>query len=372
MHIINNLIFWFKWALYGLGFGLLVLYFMPNSQLAFNWQTTQAAWHFIQQHQSVDHSQLNHPPINIQDLSFASAVEKAFPSVVSINVLRPRPIRETTEQEKIVGLGVGFGSGIFLGSGYIVTNYHVIANAERISVNLHDGRRRWVEIVGHDEKTDIAVLKTEISDITPAQLANSSDLRTGDFVMAIGNPFGSSQASVSLGIVSAVTHDPIAARIQTDAALNEGNSGGPLINANGQIVGINQISLNSKGGGQTGVNYAIPIDKVKSIVEDIIQYGKVRRNWLGIDAGDRISRDTESNGVVKPVMWVRSIEKGSPAHKAGILPGDFLIAMNGKEVNGIASFYKMFYETEIGSKVTIQILRDKEVVSIEVQLEEEL
>ncbi|WP_444995039.1 S1C family serine protease [Aliikangiella sp. IMCC44359] len=358
--------------------GFFILFFMPESKMSFNWHSAQAAWQFYQEHKKSTEAEEKIEPLTIDNLSFSSAVQKAYPSVISIYAYRPKGIRDnyqTDDNVRILDVGVGFGSGIILENGYLVTNYHVIANAKNVSFNLSDGRRRYADLVGYDIKTDIAVLKTDIQDLKPAKLANSSEVRVGDLVMAIGSPFGSNQ-SVSLGIISAVMHDPYA-RIQTDAAINNGNSGGPLINSSGEIIGINRSSVNSKGGGQTGVNYAIPIDKVKHIVNDIILYGRARRNWLGISAAELLDDDYKKyfpNIEQGRGIFVTEIDPSSPAHRADIKPKDLLISYDKQEINGVSEFYKMFYNTPIGKSVEFELIRfhSGKKMKIVVQLEEEI
>lgn len=377
MKIINNLLFILKYVVVGIIGGFLVLFFMPNSNLSFNWQSSQEAWQFYQANKN-----FTPPPPQpsaatlFESLSFSNAVQRAYPSVVGIYAYRPKGIREniqSDDEQKIFDVGVGFGSGIILDDGYIVTNYHVIANAERVSVNFYDGRRRFVNLVGVDSKSDIAILKADLKDLTPAKLANSKDVRAGDIVMAIGSPFGREQ-SVSMGIVSAIAHDPFTARIQTDAAINTGNSGGPLINTHGEIIGINQITFSSRGGGQTGISHAIPIDIVKNIVTDIIDNGRVRRNWIGINTRELSLRGyrqlfpgiEHGTGVI-----VTGIEKDSPALIAGIKPYDLIVRIDGNTVLGLSSFYQLFYNTPIGEEVELTIIRQGEEIIVPVQLVEE-
>ncbi|MET1255788.1 S1C family serine protease [Aliikangiella maris] len=374
MQIINNLVFIIKSIFWGIFIGALILFFMPESKLPFNWQSVQGMWDFYQQHRiELQHQQAD-PHLQVEDISFADAVQKTYPSVVSITVFRPKRIRDNYHSDansKILDLGVGFGSGIILENGYIVTNYHVIMNSDQISANFYDGRRRLVDLVGFDRTTDIAILKTDLPDLKPAKLANSGNVRVGDIVMAIGSPFGSNQ-SVSLGIVSAITGLP-QMRIQTDAAINSGNSGGPLINSHGEIIGINQVSVNSRGGGQTGINYAIPIDKIKDIVNGIILDGRYKRNWLGITAGELT--DLERSKYFPEVeegkgVFVNKIELNSPADKAGIRYTDLIIEYNGEIINSLNDFYDLFYRTPIGATVEFVIIRDGKKFAVPVKLEE--
>lgn len=365
-----------RYVLWGSVFGIMILFFMPGSKLPFNWETAQQAWQFYQSHSQTSENKLPNT-LSIEDISFSDAVAKAFPSVVSINVFRPKGLRDSAQlgpNEKILDVGVGIGSGVILShNGYIVTNYHVVAESDRIAINLPDGRKRLVEIVGFDKETDIAVLKTDLNGLRPAALADSSHVKTGDIVMAIGNPFGSNQ-SVSLGIISAVraiSSKPFSPLIQTDAAINNGNSGGALINLKGEVVGINQKILSSRGGGQTGINYAIPVEQVKKIVEDIILFGYYRRNWLGIKAEEYTQH---SHNQLFPEIefgtgfFVTNVESESPAEKAGVELNDFITHVDGVPVSGVASFYKIFYNIPISKKIKLQLIRNQQIVKTEIQL----
>ncbi len=377
MQIIKNTLFILKTSASGLLIGFLILFFIPDSRMPFNWNSAKSAWQFYQQQQLQPRLPQKDSILSVENLSFSSAVQKAYPSVVSINAFRPKGLRNNArlnKDEKILDVGVGFGSGIILSEdGYIVTNHHVIAEADKISINLPDGRRRWVSLIGFDKLMDIAILKTDIRDIKPAELANSSEVRTGDIVMAIGSPFGSNQ-SVSLGIVSAIPQSPIEAQIQTDAAINSGNSGGPLINSRGQVIGINQMILASRGGGQTGINYAIPIDQVKKIVTDIITYGRVRRNWLGISA---VELPLASHQQQFPDIqfgtgfFVNKVDKGSPSERAGIQVGDFITRFEEQNITGVFSFHKLYYDTPIGKEVKIELIRKEKTLIFKVQLFEQ-
>lgn len=373
MQAIKNALFIIKSASLGVLAGFLILFFMPDSQMPFNWHSAKSAWYFYQNQKHLTFASPD-TALSIKNISFSSAVQKAYPSVVSINAFRPKGIRNDTkleQNEKILDFGVGFGSGIIIREGgYIVTNHHVISGANKISINLPDGRRRWVKLVGYDKPTDIAILKTDILDLKVAELANSSEVKTGDIVMAIGSPFGSNQ-SITLGIVSAIPKSPIKARIQTDAAINSGNSGGPLINSSGQVIGINQMTLSSRGGGQTGINYAIPIDQIKKIVKDIIAFGRVRRNWLGIGAIELPQANHQQQFpeiAFGTGFFVNKVDKNSPAEQAGIKTGDFITKFENKDVFGVFSFYKLYYDVPIGKTVNVGLIRNGKTMRFNVKL----
>jgi S1-C subfamily serine protease len=371
----NPLAFVIKYTLWGLLIGFLILFFMPNSRLSFNWLTAQQAWHYFKTN-SQDLGQ-NSQPFSINDISFSDAVETASPSVVSITVFRHRLLDsdELPEGEKILERGLGIGSGIILSErGYIVTNYHVIANADQVSINLQDGRKRLVDIVGYDIETDIAILKTDLPDLTPAILSNSKEVKVGDIIMAMGNPLGGKQ-SVSLGIISAldviVGTNMVLPLIQTDAAINSGNSGGALINLQGEVLAMNQKILSSRGGGQIGLNYAIPIDRVKKIAESIIMHGKVRQNWFGLSA---IELTKGKHKIDFPEIkfgtgvFVENIDNDSPAKIAGIKDWDYITRFDEKSFTGVQSFYKVFYSTPLGKKVNVELIREGKLLTLSVQL----
>jgi len=371
----NPITYVIKYTLWGLLLGFLTLFFMPDSRLSFNWQSAQQAWNYFQ----VNHQPLaeNGKSFSIKDISFSEAVELASPSVVSITVFRHR-LRESdklAEGEKILERGLGIGSGIILSErGYIVTNYHVIANSDQVSINLQDGRKRLVDIVGYDIETDIAILKTDLSDLVPATLFNSKELKVGDFIMAMGNPLGGKQ-SVSLGIISAldviVGTNMFLPLIQTDAAINSGNSGGALINLEGQVLAMNQKILSSRGGGQIGLNYAIPIDRVKKIAESIIMHGRVRQNWFGLSANELTkTKHKERFPEIKfgSGVFVGNIDQNSPAAIAGIKEWDYITRFNEQNFTGVPSFYKIFYATPLGKTVDVELIREGKLLNLTVQL----
>ena len=374
MRVLQSITFILKFGALGAIAGFLILFFMPNSQLAFNWQSANEAWSYYQAQVNRKESQpdtIINPPA---PFSFSHAVDKASPSVVTVNVYRPKGIRNSDQlgnDERIVEYGIGVGSGvIFNEAGYIVTNYHVVANGERVSIAFPDGRKRFAELVGVDVETDLAVLKTLAKGLIPATMASLKSVKTGDLVIAIGSPFGMDQ-SASLGIVSAITYAKFEPRIQTDAAINSGNSGGALINANGDVIGINHSKVNI--GSSTGVNYAIPIDIVQYIVNRIIDDGRVRRNWLGIGAVELLRTHHESrypNIEFGSGFFVGVVEKNSPAEQSGVKLGDFITQLDGQEISGIESFYRIFTELPIGSTATVTVIREDQRLDLSLKLRE--
>jgi Do/DeqQ family serine protease len=245
--------------------------------------------------------------------------------------------------------------------GYILTNNHVVSGASSITVTLHDGRNVKATLVGADPDTDIAVLKITAGDLTELPLADSADTHVGDFVAAVGNPFGLCQ-SVTFGIVSALRRtglgDTYQNFIQTDAAINPGNSGGALVNMQGKLIGINSMIF-SPSGANAGIGFAIPSDLAARVMKQLITYGKVRRGSLGVSVQKltpRLARalDVQSNaGVV-----VTHVEKGSPAAKAGVRSGDLVTAINGTRVETPGNLHNAEGLLPVGSAVTLSIRRD--------------
>jgi len=254
------------------------------------------------------------------------------------------------------------GSGVIVSSdGYIITNDHVIEQAEEIKVTLYDKKSFKGKIVGSDPKTDIAVIKINADSLPTAAWADSDKLQVGEFVLAIGNSFGLSH-TVTMGIISAMGRVSVGITdyedfIQTDAAINPGNSGGPLVNIKGEVIGIN-TAIFSKTGGYQGIGFAVPSNLVRSVMEDLIKYGKKTRGWLGVSI-QRLTPELaekfgikDSNGAL-----VGDIVKGSPAEKAGLLRGDIILEYSGKKVKDADSLRNTVAQTKAGSQVNIKILR---------------
>ncbi|MDX8377004.1 MAG: Do family serine endopeptidase, partial [Mariprofundales bacterium] len=235
-------------------------------------------------------------------------------------------------QQKRHSLGTGF---VISADGYIVTNNHVIENADEIHVKLSDEREFEAKLIGRDTKLDVALIKIDASKLPFVRLGNSDKLNIGDWVVAIGNPFGLAQ-TVTAGIVSAkgrvIGAGPYDHFIQTDAAINPGNSGGPLFNANGQVIGIN-TAIYSKDGGNNGIGFAIPINMAKTVVDELRDVGYVRRGRLGV-AIDEVSNETmQALGLKdKKGALIREVEAESPADKAGLQPGDVIVAVDGQPI----------------------------------------
>jgi len=309
--------------------------------------------------------------------SYASAVTHAAPAVVNIFTAKT----ETADQpplfndplfEKFFGdrnpdqpedrRDTSLGSGVIISpQGYILTNNHVIEQADEIEIALKDGRTAVAKVVGTDPESDLAVLKTEIEGLPSITLGRSENLEVGDVVLAIGNPFGVGQ-TVTMGIVSATGRDRLGLHtfenfIQTDAAINPGNSGGALVNASGHLIGIN-TAIFSRSGGSQGIGFAIPIANAKEVTEQIIQHGHVVRGWLGIEIQDLTPQLAESfglkdtNGVI-----VAGVLRDGPADKAGLTPGDIILLVEGEAITDGKQTVKRIAKAVPGTRIELTILR---------------
>ncbi len=317
--------------------------------------------------------------------TLAPMLEKVTPSVVRVSTRgmassgrQPNPLldqffgrRPHSEQKQVRGLG----SGVVINAakGLIVTNHHVIDNSDDIRVTLKDGREFDATLVGYDNEVDIAVLKIEAKNLIDLPFADSSSLRVGDFVVAIGTPFGLTQ-TVTSGIVSALGRSNLNIEdyenfIQTDASINHGNSGGALVNLKGELVGINTAIL-GPGGGSIGIGFAIPINMVRSITEQLVEHGEVRRGKLGVGIQD-LTPDLAKSFMLESSQRgaaVSQVEEGSPAYKAGILRMDVIVAVNGKAIRNASDLRNEIGLLRAGSKVTLELFRDGKKQSITLKI----
>jgi len=275
------------------------------------------------------------------------------------------------DQRRASSLGSGF---IIDSSGYIVTNNHVIAEADEITVRLHDDTTLQAKVVGRDEKTDLALLKVESAKPLPAATwGRSEDTRIGDWVVAIGNPFGLG-GSVTAGIVSARQRDinagPYDDFIQTDASINRGNSGGPMFNLDGEVIGVN-TAIFSPSGGSVGIGFAIPSSLVKNIIAQLREHGEVRRGWLGVriqSVTDELAEGLRLDSTHGAL--VASVTEGGPAQAAGIEQGDVILEFNGRMVPDMRKLPRMVAETPIGEAVEVVVWRKGEKKTFKVDLGE--
>ncbi|WP_297527737.1 DegQ family serine endoprotease [Thiohalobacter sp.] len=270
--------------------------------------------------------------------------------------LPDRPLRRPTQS---------LGSGVVVDAerGYVITNHHVIANADRIRVMLSDGRQFDAELIGSDPDSDIAVIRIPAQRLTALPLADSDRLRVGDFVVAIGNPFGLGQ-TVTSGIVSALGRSGLGIEgledfIQTDASINPGNSGGALVNLRGELVGINTAII-APGGGNVGIGFAIPVNMARAIMTQLIEHGEVRRGRLGILVQDLTPELAEAFGLPaeRRGTVIADVVENSPAHRAGLRPGDILLAINDRAIEDTADVRNRIGLLRVGDEVRIEVLRN--------------
>ena len=305
-----------------------------------------------------------------RNTALVTAADRVSPAVVSINVTSRRQAPRRTPwdfffvpqgAQLVQGYGTGF---IVRPSGIILTNQHVVANAERVVVTLPDGSDVTATVLGEDPLTDVAVLKVERTGLPTVALCRSTDLMIGEWVVALGNPYayllGNAEPSVSVGVVSATGRNILPGgdqtglyldMIQTDAAINPGNSGGPLANALGEIVGVNS-SIFSNSGGSVGLGFAIPIERAVRVAEEIIRNGSVRRAWVGLDVqGARAMRDWKSQGGVV----VASVAPGGPAARAGVRQNDVLVEANGRRLRNYLDWEAVKLDLHVGDVVQVAV-----------------
>ena len=320
-------------------------------------------------------------------LTLAPVLEKVTPGVVNIAVRSLRPV-ETNPLfrdpffRRFFGLPerppaqvvLSAGSGVIIDAerGYVVTNEHVVGGAREIVVTLKDRRSFRAELVGTDPATDIALLKIPPEDLTAVPLGDSDTLKVGDVVLAIGNPFGLGQ-TVTSGIVSALGRSGLAAEkyesfIQTDAPINPGNSGGALIDSRGRLVGIN-TAIVSPAGGNVGIGFAVPVNMVKAVVAQLEKYGEVRRGQIGVVIQDLTPDLAEALGLsAEAGAVVSEVRPGSPAEKAGLQPGDVIVAVDGRPVKSATDLRNRIGLAERGSTVRLSVIRDGERIEVPVQV----
>jgi len=326
--------------------------------------------------------------------SLAPMLEQVTPAVVNIATegkvqLRMNPLFSdpffrrffNVPDQPIERKTQSLGSGVIVDAkrGLVLTNNHVIANALQITVTLSDGRQLEAELVGTDPQTDVAVVKIPTEDLVDIKVADSDELRVGDFVVAIGEPFGLGQ-TVTSGIVSALSRSGLGIEefenfIQTDASINPGNSGGALVNLRGELVGIN-TAIFSQSGGNIGIGFAIPINLAMQIAEQLLENGKVQRGFLGVSAQDLTPALIEAFGLNQNKgAVITSVDEDSPAGKAGLQPGDILVKINGRDVKNAGDVRNSFGLLTIGERVVFDILRagkNKKISTIVTAAKEEV
>ncbi|MDE2428087.1 MAG: Do family serine endopeptidase [Burkholderiales bacterium] len=316
--------------------------------------------------------------------SYRLAAKRAMPSVVNIytskeaqlsnNPLLNDPFlkrffgdqqSQQTERQSSLGSGV-----IVSNEGYILTNNHVVESADEIDVALSDGRKATGKVIGTDPETDLAVIKIDLKNLPAITLGHTDDINVGDVVLAIGNPFGVGQ-TVTMGIISALgrnhlTENAFENFIQTDAAVNPGNSGGALVDVNGNLLGIN-TAIYSQSGGSVGIGFAIPVTTIKSVMESIINNGHVVRGWIGVEPQDITPELAESFGLKQDSgAIIAGVIRGGPADKAGMKPGDILIAIEGKTVADTTEMLNLVAQLKPGTKAKITVLRNAQKPTLEI------
>ena len=342
------------------------------------------------------------PAIVLPD--FTGIVEKADPAVVNIRTTATVPVRgmgpgggndpyelfrwffgpdfqppgpggqrrqqPSPPEERTVPRGVG--SGFFISDdGYVLTNTHVISEATDIYVTLTDGREFKAKVIGSDERTDVALIKIEGKDFTPMPIGNPKQLKKGQWVLAIGSPFGL-DSTVTSGIVSAIGRDTgeYLPFIQTDVAVNPGNSGGPLINLQGEVIGINSQII-SRSGGFMGISLAIPIDEAMRVVEQLRATGKVTRGRIGVQIGEVVKDVADAIGLSKAEgALVSSVETGGPADESGVQPGDVIVSFNGEAIKRWSDLPRIVGETKPGTTAPMEVWRKGKTVKLNVKVGE--
>ena len=321
--------------------------------------------------------------VNLSEFSNTSinVAQKVLPSIVGITV--------NYNVNSVFGNSTAkaTGSGIIISEdGYIVTNNHVISSesnasyyaiteATGITVNLYnDSTEYTATIVGTDSYTDLAVIKIDATGLTPATLGNSDNVQVGEFAMAVGNPLGM-QSSVTSGIVSAVNREVTTedgttyTAIQTDAAINSGNSGGALVNANGEVIGINTLKLS--GDGIEGMGFAIPINSTTKVISELIEYKEVRRPYIGI-TGSAVSEEISTRYNVPQGVYVESVEAGGPAEAAGLKVGDIITKIQGTDVSTVQELNNIKNTYSIGNEVTLTVYSNNEYKDVKITLQEQV
>ncbi|MBQ0920200.1 Do family serine endopeptidase [Hydrogenophaga aromaticivorans] len=312
--------------------------------------------------------------------SFSAAARAASPAVVSINTSKAAEAGSQNadpwfrfffgEQGKAQPQA-GLGSGVIVSpAGYILTNNHVIEEADQIEVILNDGRKSAAQVIGTDPETDLAILKVDLKDLPVITLGDSDALAIGDQVLAIGNPFGVGQ-TVTSGIVSALGRTQLGINtfenfIQTDAAINPGNSGGALVDTNGHLMGIN-TAIYSRSGGSMGIGFAIPTSTARSVLDAIVRDGQVTRGWIGVEPQDLTPELAESFGLASGTgVIITGVLQNGPAAQAGIRPGDVIVGVAGRNVTNVAQLLSAVAALQPGTPATLDVVRKDGKSSVDI------
>jgi serine protease Do len=325
------------------------------------------------------------------------SAQKVGPAVVSISVTATRVVRASPwfpfrdqffrdffgERQYIEEVS-NLGSGVIVSPyGYVVTNEHVVRNASEIKVTLPDGREYDAQIVESEQEYDVAILKIEGSELPYAILGDSDSIIIGEWAIAIGNPFGyllsDAHPTVTVGVIGAIHRDVKSSEglvgvykdmIQTDAAINPGNSGGPLVNALGEVIGINTFII-TKSGGSMGMGFAIPVNRVKYMIDEVRKYGRMRRIWIGLLVQEITPLLAQSLGLDRSDgVIISRVDEGSPAERSGLKRGDVIVAVNGERVKNFESARRAIFGSRVGHVLEFEVIREGKPMSFDVHVEE--
>ena len=381
MKTLKLFLFLFQFAFIGLILGAAYLVWQaPDAGTTINSWLPQA-WQTQPQIKTADPA----PPDVQGPFSYAEAVQTSAPSVVTIYTSKTvkqsvHPLLDDPVFDQLFGdqlkkykrdkTETNLGSGVIVtADGYILTNQHVVDGADEILISLSDGRSSEASVIGEDRESDIAVLRIPLNNLKNIRVANGKNpIRVGDVALAIGNPLNVGQ-TVTMGIISATGRNRVGLNtfenfIQTDAAINPGNSGGALVNAHGDLIGINSAIFSQSGGSQ-GIGFAIPISLALDVMDEIVKNGHVSRGWLGVEGTDITAQAAINSGNpdVRGVLIV-GVFIDSPADKAGILTGDIITAIDDKPVSKVRNVLETIAGHKPGEEVTIEILRDGKSIAL--------
>lgn len=375
--------FYFFAIIAGLGIALGSILIFPQSL----GPDLRSFWAMLNPFQNAGTGDFSRSGNQLGPVSYADGIARTAPAVVNITTLRDPSHPETLsgfpeglpQRERFVQTphqprGASLGSGVLMTQkGHILTNHHVIENAKAMAVVLATGEAFPAEIIGIDPDTDLAVLQIAATVRKPAAIGSSQGLRVGDVVLAIGNPFGVGQ-TVTQGIVSATGRSELGVTlfedfIQTDAAINPGNSGGALINAHGELVGINTVIF-SRSGGSHGIGFAIPVDLALEVMNEIIEQGYVARGWLGIEVQGMNAALAESFGLdVHHGVLIAGVLRRGPADRAGLKPGDIIVGLEGKRVDNARQALNIIARKRPGEDLSIDALRNGEPLQFQTKVD---
>lgn len=305
--------------------------------------------------------------------SFADLAEKLMPSVVNISSFTAPENTDTSSAnaETSESLGSGF---IIDKDGYIITNNHVVDKADSIQVTLFDNQRLEAKLIGKDPKTDLALIKIDAkTQLQPVTFGDSDKIRVGDWILAIGNPFGLG-GSVTAGIVSAKSRDiesgPYDNFIQTDAAINQGNSGGPMFNMSGEVIGISSAIFSTTGASQ-GIGFAIPVNLADWVIAQLKKFGTVKRGWIGIKIQPNSQEIASNLGISQNQgVVVSGFTPNGPAQKAGFVAGDIILSFNGEDIDNTKNLSRMIAETPIGTLTSFEVWRNQKKIKLNAKIEQ--